>query len=94
MAKPFTRAQALAVELDSPRVATREEHVGGERVLAPVSGELHARCVRIEPDHRAVSSGARGESLRPYVQRFEQVRLAGAIGAVEKHDARHEGQLE
>ena len=94
MPKSVAGAQALPVELDPPRIAAREHDVRRERVGTQAAGKPDACCIRIEPDQRSVAAGARGESLRTHVERLEQIRLAGAVRAVEKHDPGLQAQLE
>ena len=94
MTKSLAGAQALAVELDPSRVAAGEHDVRRERVGPQAAGEPNARGIRIEPDQRSVAARAWGEPLRSDVERLEQIRLAGAVRAVEKHDPGLQAQLE
>ena len=85
----------------SPLSSTRRaslrvsDDVGLERALAEPSRAAATRAASaLEADQLRVAAGARREALRADVQRLEEVRLAGAVRAVEEDDARLESELE
>jgi hypothetical protein len=51
-------------------------------------------AVRTEVDDLRVAPRARRETLCPDVQRFQEIRLAGTVGACDEDDAGLERQLE
>ena len=87
----LSRSPLRSTRLGSWRASTTSV---ANAVVAEPAGKPHARRVGVEADHLPVASRARREPLRSDVERLEQVRLAGAVRTVEKHDPRLEAQLE
>jgi hypothetical protein len=64
------------------RAVDRGEQSGAARRQV----ELHPGALIAEADHVPVVAGPEGAAGEPEVERFEQVRLAGSIRAVNHHD--------
>jgi hypothetical protein len=92
--QPLGGAQALAVELDPARLVPREDDVRLERSVPDRSTQRDATRFGAEANQLRVASGARREALGPDMKRLEEVRLPGAVRAIEEDDAWLESQLE